>query len=154
MTALRQAIAQVLGLPSNAVRESYQPAETGDTAFLTVGIFTSERIGQSQRFDGSKQVEYIKTSYETTVSVNAFGCDAVEVSQTLATAMGSSFMQRQLKKLDAGLVRLSPVRNLTTNIGGGYEERGQFDMVISHNHTVMLPLGRADTVDIHLHKGY
>lgn len=49
-----------------------------------------------------------------------------------------------------GLVRCSDVRNLSATVAGDYEERGQIELVISHEHIIQMPLNPIEQVDVNI----
>lgn len=108
-------------------------------AFITVDMLFSQEIGQSRRvFDG--KTEHITTSLQTTVSISCYGNHSIAMATKLKNLLQSSAALSAFKAMNAGIVRFSDVRNLTTTVGADYEERGQFDCVISHHHIVAIPL--------------
>ncbi|MCK3654222.1 hypothetical protein A4G19_12445 [Pasteurellaceae bacterium Macca] len=118
------------------------------SAFITVDVAFSREIGSSvRRFTGSE--EWIYTALLSTVSLSAYGKNAYFVANKLRTLLQSSAALSFFKAQKAGIVSFSDVRNLTATVGADYEERGQFDMVISHSHVVAVPLDAIAQVDIH-----
>ena len=53
-------------------------------------------------------------------------------------------------RIKAGLVNVSDVQNLTIPFGGGYEERAQFQMILSHDFIIEHEQNRIESVDIGL----
>lgn len=66
----------------------------------------------------------------------------------LRTLLQSSAMISAFRAMNASLIRCSDVRNLTTTITGNAEERGQFDIEVSHHHIVDTPLNPIEQVDV------
>lgn len=64
----------------------------------------------------------------------------------LRTLLQSSAMISAFRAMNASLIRCSDVRNLTTTIAGNAEERGQFDIEVSHHHIVDTPLSPIEQV--------
>ncbi|OOF40960.1 hypothetical protein BKK47_02625 [Rodentibacter mrazii] len=116
------------------------------SAFITVDVLFSQEIGQSRRkFDGT--TEYIISSLQSTISISCYGNNSLAIATKLKTLLQSSNALSALKAMNAGIVSFSDVRNLTATVGADYEERGQFDCVISHHHIVATPLDPIKQVD-------
>ncbi len=62
----------------------------------------------------------------------------------------SVLQQSSLKHAGAAVLKLSPIRNLPTAIAGGFEQRAQIDITLSHIHRVEAQVNRAETVEITL----
>lgn len=113
-----------------------------------VRVLTSQALGSDYRFNGKTEQEIITDSVETTVSVNAYGRNANDLLGKLVALLKTSRAMSELKKAKMAVPRVSAVRNLTTAIGGGYEERAQMDLTVSHVYRITTDMMRADTVDI------
>ena len=147
ISRLRRAIAAALKLPETDVISGWLP-EDERTSFITVDVISQTEIGTAKRrYDG--KTETITSSLLSTVSLSCYGNNALRVAAKLKTVMQSSRMIDALKAMNAGIVRFSDVRNLTATIGAEYEERGQFDCIISHNHIIETPLEPIEQVDVH-----
>lgn len=146
--ALKQVIVKVLQLPDKRVLFSHQQVEVGAKAFVTLGIVTSTPIGAGYRFDGDEEQEYITVSKETVVSVNAYGNNAFDLTQKLEGALRSSVAMHDLRKQGMAIARVSPIRNLPAALGGGYEQRAQMDLTVSHIYRLKTAMQRADAVEI------
>jgi hypothetical protein len=146
MKALRSLLREVLSLPSGAVRPSYQAGLSGAEPCVIASVLTSIEIGTTrQAFDGARELERLSTARLTTVSIEAYGNNAYALMQTLATLLQASSTQSMLRtRLKAGLVTLSPLRELTTVMGAGPEERAQFDATFSHSDCVEIDLNRIE----------
>lgn len=133
-------------LPDGTVIGGFAP-ENGLSAFITVDMAFSKEIGQSRRtFDGT--TETIATSLLSTVQISCYGNNAYAMAVKLRTVLQSSRMIESVKAMNAGIVSFSDVRNLTATVGADYEERGLFDVVISHCHLVQTPLEAIEQVDV------
>ena len=140
-------------LPEKSVIFNYQPAGVGKTPFVTLGILTSKSIGGGYKFDGSEEQEYITLSKETVVSVNAYGKNAFAMIQKLEGVLRTSYAMQALKAKGMAIPRVSPIRDLTSAIGGGYEERAQIDLTIVYNQRVKTEVLKVETVEIKAQKG-
>lgn len=148
ISRLRRVIAAALKLPDTDVIGGWLPEDDERTRFITVDVISQTEIGTAKRcYDG--KTETITSSLMSTVSLSCYGNNALRVTTKLKTVMQSSRMIDALKAMNAGIVRFSDVRNLTSTIGAEYEERGQFDCTISHNHIIETPLEPIEQVDVH-----
>ncbi|PVZ86708.1 hypothetical protein C9426_14930 [Serratia sp. S1B] len=120
--------------------------------FVSINSIASDLIGEEIKFDGINETEVITSTRETTVSVNAFGKNAYQLIEKLSSSLSTHYAQQQFKKLGAGIVRKSSLRNLPTSIAGGKEQRAQLDLTLSHIHRINTPLNRGDSVDITLYE--
>ncbi|OAQ22231.1 hypothetical protein K457DRAFT_131417 [Linnemannia elongata AG-77] len=150
MKGLRSLLREVLSLPSGAVRPSYQAGPAGTEPCVIVSVLTSVEIGTTrQEFDGAREMERLSTARLTTVSIEAYGNNAYALMQTLMTLLQASSTQTMMRnRLNAGLVTLSPLRDLTTIVGAGPEERAQFDATFSHSDCVEIDLKRIEHASV------
>lgn len=149
MTGLRDLIRAVLSLPDGTVRDADLAAPTGAVSFVTVREMVTNEVGRARRdFDGATETERIRLSAETTVSINAYGNNAIALMKKLRLMFQSSAGIQGMKSLKGGILRMSPVRNLSGVAGAGQEERAQMDIVISHEHKVEVDLQRVDQGDV------
>lgn len=153
MRAVRQTIAAVLSLPSNVVLDADTDPDVSELKyFLTVGRITSQAIGDENKYVGEDEQEIITVSRLTTVSVNAFGTNAYSLIEKLDSVIKSSFAQTMFRGFSATVLTTSTVRNLPTAIAGGFEQRAQIDLTISHINRITTQLNRAEVVEISLHE--
>ncbi|MGV8004322.1 hypothetical protein QPK14_20215 [Photorhabdus temperata subsp. temperata] len=147
--AVRRTIATVLKLPESVVLDADGETDVSDMqSFITVNRVTSELMGEEYKFNAKKEVEIITVTRETLISVNAFGKNAYLLIEKLASVLSTSYAQTLFKRLGAGIVRKSQVRNLPTAIAGGKEQRAQIDLTLSHIHRIETSVNQAKTVDI------
>ncbi|QXF36312.1 hypothetical protein CE143_20240 [Photorhabdus luminescens] len=121
-------------------------------SFITVNRVTSELMGEEYKFNARKEVEIITVTRETIISINAFGKNSYLLIEKLASVLSTSYAQTLFKRLGAGIVRKSQVRNLPTAIAGGKEQRAQIDLTLSHIHRIEAPVNRAEAVNITVYK--
>ena len=148
LLALKKVIAKVLQLPDTDVIEAWQQAPVGKKSFVTVRELTSVQLGSEYKFDGEEEEETITDSKETTVSVNAYGTSANRLLEKLVGALKTSVAMQMLKRAGMAVPRTSAIRNLTQALGGGYEERAQVDLTVSHIYRLKTEMTRADSVEI------
>lgn len=137
ITALRSLLQELLSLPEGSVRPADEPGPTGDAPFLTVRELLSTARGSARRdFDGGDEVETISQSVQATISVNAYGTNALALMRKAHLVLRSSRGLSAMRRRRFGLVQAGDVRNLSAVVGAGQEERAQMDLTISYTHTV------------------
>lgn len=143
---LRTLIQRVLTLPDGAVIPQFQP-ESKRKDVIVVGFLTQQEIGESRLdFDGEK--EAIKSSLISTVSISCCGKNGLAMALKLKSIMQSTRFREGLKSIGGAILKMSDIRNLSAIIGAVAEERGQFDVSITHDHITEIPLEPIEQVDI------
>ncbi|EQC1411723.1 phage neck terminator protein [Providencia rettgeri] len=150
MKALKHAIATVLKLPEDVVIESHSHVDVSKlNHFITIGVISSELIGEENRFDAANELEIITASRSTTLSINAYGANAYQLIEKLSSVLATHYANQIFKQLvDASVLKKSEVRNLPTAIAGGQEQRAQIDLTLSHIHRIESQLNRGESVVI------
>lgn len=150
MKALKQAIATVLKLPDDTVIESHNRVDVSSLSrFITVGVISSELIGEENRFDAVHELEIITASRSTTISINAYGANSYQLIEKLSSVLATHYANHIFKQyVNASVLQKSEVRNLPTAIAGGQEQRAQIDLTLSHIHRIEAPLNRGESVVI------
>lgn len=148
LTGLRQTIAKVLTLPNDRVRDSYVKALNDKAPYITATLLTSTLKGREYKFNQEK--EYITTTREAVVQISAFGRNSVALLDKFNSLLYTSEILKEFKKIKVGLVSVSPIRNLTTNVGGGFEERGSIDLVLSYINRVEVSQNAINTADFEI----
>ncbi|ETD72969.1 hypothetical protein V757_01095 [Pelistega indica] len=134
-------------LPKGTVVPQYQP-ELKSKAFITVNIVSQQEIGASRLvFDGAK--ETVKSSLISMVSISCYGKNAVEMTLKLKSILQATRVRERLRGIGGAIINMSDVRNLTYVLGASAEERGQFDVYITHSHVTTLSLEPIELVDIY-----
>jgi len=139
-----------LSLPDELVFSGRKHQVDKLNAFVTVDLTTSQEIGTSRReFDGDNETETIYTACQSLVSISAYGENAIALMLKLRTLLQSSSCLDAFRAENWGLLSCSDVRNLSATVAYDYEERGQMDLTITHEHSVIALLFRTQAVDIH-----
>ncbi|HGN1344041.1 TPA: hypothetical protein ACKRMM_005880 [Pseudomonas aeruginosa] len=149
MREVRRTIAEVSQLREKLVIDGDDETDVSDWEyFISVNRLPSEPIGTEIKFDATNEKEIVTSTYETSISINAFGKNAYLIIEKLSTSIRTSYAQQLFKRIGVGVVRSSQIRNLPTAIAGGKEQRAQFDLVLSHIHRIEAPLNRGESVVI------
>ena len=118
--------------------------------FCTVRVNPSAQLATHREFNKAAERESIKAQKETTVIVGFHGKNALVMAEFFQAALISEQANRLFDNIKTGLVRTSDVQNLTIPFGGGYEERAQFQMILSHDFIIEHEQNRIESVDIGL----
>lgn len=149
MREVRRTIAKVSQLHEDDVIDGNGETDVSKRKFfVSVNQLTSDPIGTEINFDATNEKEIVTSTYETSISINAFGRNAYLIIEKLSTSIRTSYAQQLFKRIGVGVVRSSQIRNLPTAIAGGKEQRAQFDLVLSHIHRIEAPLNRGESVVI------
>lgn len=132
------------------------PVFEGNTQFNTTRLKryvvvtkpTSTPIGTSVRFDGDTETEYSTTRRESLYSITIVGLGAKEWADRFQPSWRLSSTVNELKKLGIGSLQMSSIRNLSGAFDSGYEERAQFDLLISVSTTVKSQLNAVNSVEL------
>lgn len=133
---IRRFIRETLALPENSVRKANQTAPTGKQSepFATVLITLIDATGKDdRRLDNEAApslnvAETIIGQRRLVASIQFFRDGAYTKACRLNALLLMSSSVDKLQAIGLGLVRASPVRNLTAVIDSAWEERAQIDL--------------------------
>ena len=118
--------------------------------FCTVRVNPSAQLATHREFKKLAEVEKIHAQKETTVIVGFHGKNALIMAEFFQSTLISEQANRLFVNIKTGLVRTSDVQNLTIPFGGGYEERAEIQLVLSHNFNIEYKQNRINSVEIGL----
>lgn len=121
-------------LPNGAVIPRFQP-ENNLSAFIAVDIIEQVETGRSYLLF-EDETEEIRAQMTSTIDINCCGKNGLDMALKLHTVMQSTRFTDGLRRIGAGLLSLSNVKNLSGAIGALHEERGQFEIYLTHTHIV------------------
>lgn len=152
MTELRNLVRRLLSLPDGSVRPANQAAPTGGDPFVSVFRSRTDPVGaETLSFDGEHETETIRSSYLSTVSINAYGTNAYDLLLKLRSVLASSAGLAGMKAIGGGIVTMGQVADLSAIVGAGYEERARIELQISHTHTVVADQLRIAEAEVDAH---
>lgn len=147
----RQLVASLLNVPANRVlRWGVQQDVSALDFFCTVRVNPSAQLATHREFKKLAEVEKIHAQKETTVIVGFHGKNALIMAEFFQSTLISEQANRLFDNIKTGLVRTSDVQNLTIPFGGGYEERAEIQLVLSHNFNIEYKQNRIESVNIGL----
>lgn len=148
---VRLFISQLINVPLNRVLEwGVQQDVSGLPFFITVQMGSSLRKGQSKKFNSTKETETIKSQRETDVTISLHGENAFTMANFAVDCLKSEPSKRLFDTMKAGLVNHDTVRDLTIPFAGGYEERAEFHMILSHDFIIEYKQNKISSVEIGL----
>ena len=123
--------------------------EKWDT-YATVLSVTQSINGTSVKFDGDTETEYAETQFNVMYSVQLIGKDSILMANRSISVFKMNSIVNELKRLNIGILLISPVRAVPIAIDCGYEERAQFDLFVSQYTIVKEQLNTVNSVEIQL----
>lgn len=96
--------------------------------------------------DNEKQE--VTTVYNATYSVHIIGKGAIMWASRLDASLRLTDSTIELYNLGVGILTISPIRDLSLSIDGGYEERAQIDITLSQRTTIVVDHNSMQSVDL------
>lgn len=148
---VRLFISQLINVPLNNVLEwGVQQDVSKLPFFITVQMGSSLRKGQSKKFNATNETETIKSQRETDVTISLHGKNAFTMANFAVDCLKSEPSKQLFDTMKAGLVNHDTVRDLTIPFAGGYEERAEFHMILSHDFIIEYKQNKISSVEIGL----
>ena len=148
-TGLRALIAKLIGINPSLVIQSNTQIDTTNIAFyVTVHLAASTPQGTSIKFDGT--TEYAEVKSNALYSIQLIGNNAKLWAERLHPSLRLSSSVNELKKLGIGILQISALRDTSIALDAGFEERAQFDILVSQTTIVKEQLNQINSVDLGL----
>ena len=149
---VRLFISQLINVPLNRVLEWGVQQDVSELSFfITVQMGSSLRKGQSKKFNSTNETETIKSQRETDVTISLHGENAFTMANFAVDCLKSEPSKQLFDTMKAGLVNdRIDVRDLTIPFAGGYEERAEFHMILSHDFIIEYKQNKISSVEIGL----
>lgn len=103
--------------------------------YATVGYVTQVKQGTSRK-QLDDEIQEVTTVYNTTLSVHIIGKGAIMWASRLDASLRLSTSLNALETMGIGILQISPIRDLSLALDGGYEERAQMDITIWQRTTI------------------
>lgn len=136
--------------PDRVIQANTQVDTTNWSHYATVLQVTATTNGTSVKFDGLTETEYATTKYTVVYSVQVIGKGAILMANRSVPVFSMNSIVNELKKLNIGILQISPVTAVPIAIDAGYEERAQFNLVVSQYTIVKEQLNAVQSVGIQL----
>lgn len=148
---LRGLVAEVMSVPLDNVLEwGVQQDVSALPFFCTVRKNPSSQLSTHKKFDRVNEVQTIESQKSTVVIVGFHGKNAVTMAEFFELALISEKANHLFDNINAGLVNTSDIQNLTIPLAGGYEERAEIQLTLSHNFIIKYEQNKIDSVNIGL----
>lgn len=133
---LRDVINLLLGISEYTIKAKQKDAPRPKTPYGDVDIVSDLSIGWEQRNfvnnGGDPDLtETIEGMREIMMSVNFYRDSAVDKARAVRTGLIRESIQEIFRAGKLGLIRRSDVREISEALENGWEERAQFDIVLS-----------------------
>lgn len=148
---IRSLISELMNIDINHVMEfGRQQDVSAIPFFVMVRLQPSARLGNYKKFNKSTEVRRIEGQRETTAIISFHGNNAMTMAEFAQECLYTEQSKYLFDRIKAGLVNITPVQDLTIPFGGGYEERAEFQMILSHDFIIEHEQNRIDSVEIGL----
>lgn len=153
MKEVRLTLAALLRFPQDRILDgNYANNIDGIKRFIVVTPLTKKSFNETRKFDGKKEIETVTMSIQTNVSINVYGEGAFEYSEYVKACLCTTIALQLFKKMKCAIVSIGDVRDINQVIGGGYEQRGQFDIILGHEYVIDCQLNHIKHVDVNVIK--
>lgn len=115
--------------------------------YATLEYVTGVRQGTSRR-QVDEDTQEVTSIDNVTYSIHIIGKNAILWANRLCVSLRLSDTTDELVQMGIGILNISPIRDLSLAIDGGYEERAQIDMVICQRTTISSPHDSISDVDL------
>lgn len=136
--------------PERVIEANTQVKTDEWATYATVLPVTYTMQGTSVSFDGDTETEYAATKYNVMYSVQVIGNNSILMANRSVPVFSMNSIVNELKRLNIGILQISPVRAVPIAIDGAYEERAQFDLFVSQYTIVKEQLNAVKSVELQL----
>ncbi|MBG5303691.1 hypothetical protein RDJ20_23250 [Pseudomonas aeruginosa] len=150
--ALRETLRQLFDLPAGGVVDADQALAPPATPYVSLRLETSNLLGNVRReFSAASEQESLLASCESIFRLTWHGPEAHQRLQDARCLLQSSATIDALRELKASLLRLTPVENLSAATGGQTLGQARFDLIIGHEHVLVVDLKRIALATLQAH---
>lgn len=118
--------------------------------YVTVQRTSSVPQGSRTYQDEVTETQYSKVTNNVLYSIQVIGNDALIWADRLQPSLRLNSTVSELKKLNIGILQMSPVTDISMAIDSGYEERAQFGLLVSQDTIVKEQLNNILTAEINI----
>lgn len=118
--------------------------------YVTVQRTSSVPQGSRAYQDEVTETQYSKVTNNVLYSIQVIGNDALIWADRLQPSLRLNSTVSELKKLNIGILQMSPVTDISMAIDSGYEERAQFGLLVSQDTIVKEQLNNILTAEINI----
>lgn len=133
---LRDIVNLLLASPEYTIKAKQKGAPRPNGSYATVDLISDIRVGWEQKelennSEDEDLTENITGMREIMMSVSFYREDSIDNARSVRTGLVRSSIQELFKEAELGYIRSSEVREISEPFQKGWEERSQFDIVLS-----------------------
>ena len=129
-------------------RANSQIDVTNTPFYVTLQQTTSTAQGYSIKYNGNTETEYSLVQSNVLFSIQIIGNNAILWANRLQPSFRLTSTVNEFKKLGIGVLQISAIRDLSGAYDSGYEERSQFDLLVSLSTIVKDKLNVINSVEV------
>lgn len=95
-----------------------------------------------------QEIEYSESTDNVLYSVQLIGKNSILLANRLKVSLRLTSSLNELKKMNIGILQISAVRDISLALDSGYEERAQFDLLVSQSTIVKEQLNHITNAEI------
>lgn len=131
---LRKLIASIIGINENLVIPANSQIDVTNIPFyVTVQQVTSTPQGSRVYQSNVNETQYSKVTSNVLYSINIIGKNSLLWAMRLQPSLRLNSSVTELKKMNVGILQVSAVRDVSGAYDAAYEERAQFDLLLSQD---------------------
>lgn len=148
---LRNLIADLIGINRSLVIRSNSQIDTTNIPFyVTLQQVTSTPQGSRVYQGDVSEIQYAKFTSNVLYSIQIIGKNSLMWANRLQPTFRLSSTLSKLKEMGIGILQITAVRDLSGAYDAGYEERAQFDLLVSQDTIVKEQLNNISTAEINM----
>ena len=147
---LRELISTRFNPPITVIRSNSQIDTTNMPFYATLQQVTSTPQGSRAFSKGDSEIEYSEFTDNVLYSVQLIGKNSILLANRLKASLRLTSSLNELKKMNIGILQVSAVRDVSLAIDSGYEERAQFDLLVSQSTIVREQQNHITGVDLEI----
>lgn len=145
---LRDLISKQFNPPALVIQANTQVETTNKAFYLTLQQVTSTPQGTRVYMPNDQEIEYSESTDNVLYSVQLIGKNSILLANRLKVSLRLTSSLNELKKMNIGILQISAVRDISLALDSGYEERAQFDLLVSQSTIVKEQLNHITNAEI------
>lgn len=148
---LRELISTRFNPPVRVIQANTQVDTTNTPFYITLQTVTSTPQGMRKYTKGGAETEYSQSTDNVLYSIQLIGKNSILLANRLRVSLRLTSTLNELKKMNIGILQVSAVRDISLALDSGYEERSQFDLLVSQCTIVKEQQNHINSVDLDIH---
>lgn len=145
---LRDLISKQFNPPELVIQANTQVETTNKAFYITLQQVTSTPQGTRVYMPNDQEIEYSESTDNVLYSVQLIGKNSILLANRLKVSLRLTSSLNELKKMNIGILQISAVRDISLALDSGYEERAQFDLLVSQSTIVKEQLNHITNAEI------